>query len=208
MTPSTLESNPSAPSFIQLLPFRGRNIFFRDKNIDTGPHQFYGHGVQNLVTQVILTRVRGLMAWGQWRGWVPPPPMNATLGASLGGLMGNGYQPNLQNLYRDVVFTERHHLTNYACGQAGYVEQWGWKPVVHYPDALELNNNSTAKSPHPLNVGIVHRGLQAPGGMWLGNGSADVIFENANISWSAGECVVGAKAIDSLFWESGNVCGV
>ena len=61
-------------SFVQVLPFRGRNIFFRDRYIETGPHQFYGHGVQSLVSQCRFEGVRGLMAWGQWRGWTPPPP--------------------------------------------------------------------------------------------------------------------------------------
>jgi hypothetical protein len=205
VTPATIATGgAAAASFVQLMPFRGRNIFFRDTNTDTGPHQFYGHAVQNLVTQVRFTRVRGLMAWGQWRGWVPPPPANETAST---GLMGNGLQPNLQSLYRDVVFTERHHLTNYACGEAGYTEQWGWKPFVLYPDGLL--NNVTAKSPHPLNVGIVYRGLTAPGGLWLGNGSSDVIFETSNISWTGtGQCVEGATAIDTLVYASGNTCEV
>jgi hypothetical protein len=203
--PATIaDSGAGAASFVQIMPFRGRNIFFRDTNEDTGPHQYYGHAVQNILTQVLFKRVRGVMAWGQWRGWVPPPRANESQ-PTLGGLMGNGLQPNLQNHYREVVFTERHHLTNYACGQSGYTEQWDWRSLVHYPD--QLLNNATAKSPHPLNVGIVHRGMSAPGGMWLGNGSSDVIFENANISWAGGgECVVGAKAIDTLFYEAGNVC--
>jgi hypothetical protein len=212
VTPATIDADgAAAASFVQIMPFRGRNIFFRDQNTDTGPHQFYGHAVQNLVTQVRFSRVRGLMAWGQWRGWVKPPPANdsswgSESGSGSRGLMGNGYQPNLQNIYRDVVFTERHHLTNYACGQAGYTEQWDWRPFVLYPD--QLLNNVTAKSPHPLNVGIVYRGLTAPGGMWLGNGSSDVILEASNMSWTGGQCVEGASAaIDTLVYTAGNACG-
>jgi hypothetical protein len=87
-------------SWVQIMPFRGRNIFFRDTNIETGPHQFYGHAVENFVTDVALRSVRGLMAWGQWRGWVPPPPANSSLWrvgdgaarAAFGGQMGNGMQ--------------------------------------------------------------------------------------------------------------------
>lgn len=48
-------------SFVQLMPFRGRNIFFRDYNVDTGPHQFYGHGVESIVSEVKFERVRGLI---------------------------------------------------------------------------------------------------------------------------------------------------
>lgn len=55
---------PPAPgpagSWVQIMPFRGRNIFHRDTNIDTGPHQFYGHGVESIVADVRFERVRGL----------------------------------------------------------------------------------------------------------------------------------------------------
>ena len=192
-------------SWVQVLPFRGRNIFFRDTNIETGPHQFYGHGVENYVTGVEFRSVRGLMAWGQWRGWKPPPPMNSSewngVGSeraafSLGGLMGNGLQPNLHNQYRDVVFTERHHLTNYACGESGYVEQWAWKAVVAYP-AAALNVNIT-NSPHALNVASIFRGSQVFGGFWIGNSTSDFVVEGSNVTWSDGECVVSGIADERL----------
>lgn len=93
-----------------------------------------------------------MMGWGQWRGWVPPPPPNNTAfwdawgaGAGiagggdtddvaiadsssqqdvkqLGGAMGNGLQPNVQNIHRGVTFVEGNHQTNYNCNQSGYVE--------------------------------------------------------------------------------------
>jgi hypothetical protein len=158
--------------------------------------------------------VRGLMAWGQWRGWNPPPPMNSSLwerkegeggrgGDGLKGLMGNGYQPNLQNIYRSLEFTERHHLTNYACGEQGYVEQWGWKQVVSYPSSVIGNFTNT---PHPLNVGAVYRGLVLPGGFWLGNDTSDFLIEDCNITWGGEEgCVVeGLK--DALVWKNNIQC--
>jgi hypothetical protein len=60
----------SSGSFVEIMPFRGRNIFHQDLNIETGPHQFYGHAVQNILTDVHFDRVRLLGMWGQWRGWV------------------------------------------------------------------------------------------------------------------------------------------
>jgi len=209
--PVTPTLGPSG-SFVQIMPFRGRNIFFRDTNTDTGPHQFYGHAVQNIVTDVRLTRVRGLMAWGQWRGWVPPPANASnhlhpppTIAGPLTGAMGNGMQPNHQNLYRGVEFSERHHLTNYACGEGGYTEHWAWKNIVLYPDALALNKNQSLKSPHPLNTGIVLRGVTLVGGVWLGNGTSDFVIENSNISWGGDQCIVGG-GVDDLVWQSGNTC--
>jgi hypothetical protein len=201
-------------SWIQIMPFRGRNIFFRDTNIETGPHQFYGHGVENFVTDVELRSVRGLMAWGQWRGWTPPPHANASAwhgeGAAraafappLGGLMGNGLQPNVHNLYRDIVFTERMHLTNYACGEAGYTEHWGWKSIVAYP-AAALNVNIT-EAPHPLNKGILYRGTQTPGGFWIGNSTSDVIVEGSSISWGGEQCIITGVA-DERFFAADNAC--
>lgn len=233
-------------SWVQVLPFRGRNIFHRDSNIEvcvcartrcalhvrapaalstltffsptlrlllnqTGPHQFYGHGVESLVTDVHFSSVRGLMAWGQWRGWVPPPPMNNSTWLlhdgdsplSSRGAMGNGWQPNLHNVYRGVVFTERHHLTNYACGESGYEEQWSWKPIVTYPVSV-LNVNIT-NTPHPVNIGLVYRGTQAPGGFFIGNDTVDVVIEGSNISWSSGECIVRGD-LEALVYAANNAC--
>lgn len=207
--PPTTTAEGIPPSFVQIMPFRGRNIFFRDQYIETGPLQVYGHGVLNLVTQCTFSSVRGLMAWGQWRGWNPPPPMNSSLwidnkeGGGWGGLMGNGYQPNLQNQYRDLEFTERHHLTNYACGEAGYTEEWGWKQVVSYPSNVIGNITNT---PHPLNVGIVYRGMVLPGGFWLGNDTMDFLIEDCNITWGGEEGCVVEGQMNSLVWKNNIQC--
>jgi len=194
---------PPAPgaggSWVEVMPFRGRNIFHRDTNVETGPHQFYGHGVLNYVTDVEFRSVRGLMAWGQWRGWVPPPPAGSPAwrgggggerapAFGLRGVMGNGMQPNLHNVYRGVRFTERHHLTNWNCGQAGYVEQWAWKAMVFYPANAGIGN--VTSSPHPLNVGSVVRGASLYGGFWVGNSTSDVVIENSAVEWAGDECVV------------------
>ena len=133
----TPDVGPSG-SFVEIMPFRGRNIFHRDMNVDTGPHQFYGHGVESIVSEVKFERVRGLIGWGQWREWNPPPPASsefwgkdggwradtaaAAAAGGLRGLMGNGFQPNVRNVYRGNVFLEREHLVNYASNQSGYVE--------------------------------------------------------------------------------------
>jgi hypothetical protein len=250
-----------AGSFVEIFPFRGRNIFHRDANIDTGPHQvwgqgrgagpvtwgrmagphwkvvgshtppapspppaplqFYGHGVSSLVTDTKFERVRGLMAWGQWRGWTPPPAAEvdtataaaAAASAAVGstGLMGNGWQPNVHNQYRGVHFTEGNPLVNYNCGEAGYVEFWAGKSVVLYPTG-ELPNMTSA-SPHPVNVGLVYRGTRMEGasaGFWVGNGSSDVLIEGSDVEHggSGGCFAMGLPDQVSLFYERANNCSL
>jgi hypothetical protein len=112
-------------------------------------------------------------------------------------------QPNLHNIYRGVVFTERHHLTNYACNEAGYVEQWDWKSIVAYPSNV-LNANITS-SPHPLNVGLVYRETTTPGGFWIGNSTSDVIIEGSNISFGGDACIITGVA-DERFFAANNAC--
>lgn len=204
----TPDVGPSG-SFVQVMPFRGRNIFFRDANIDTGPHQFYGHANSAIVAAVQFERVRGLIGWGQWRGWVPPPPANASswllpAGGRVGGQMGNGWQPNLRSIYLGNVFTEREHLTNYACGQSGYVEWWAGKSHVLYP-ASALTPNIT-DSPHPVHVGIVYRRETTPGGWWVGNGTEDVVIEGAMVTQDDGECFITSGGSQLIYIADDNSC--
>ena len=65
-------------TFVQILPFRGRNIFYRNRLSDVGALQFYGIGLENIVSENTLERMAGLVSWGQWRGYhsaspAPPP---------------------------------------------------------------------------------------------------------------------------------------
>ena len=170
--------------------------------------QFYGHGVSNYVTDTKFERVRGLMAWGQWRGWAPPPRPGDEPSPPR-GLMGNGWQPNMHNQYRGVHFTEGNPLVNYNCGEAGYVEFWAGKSVVLYPTG-ELPGNTSA-SPHPLNVGLTYRGTRmqaASAGFWVGNGSSDVVIEGSVVEHSGADgCVIMGMANQvALVYEGANNC--
>ena len=117
--------------------------------------------------------------------------------------MGNGLQPNLHNLYRDVRVTERHHLTNYNSGQPGYIEHWAWKSVVAYP--ANVRNANVTSSPHPLNVGVLFRGTTTPGGFWVGNSTADVVIEGSRVAWSGSACII-AGADDERLHAVNNDC--
>jgi hypothetical protein len=224
-------------SWVQVMPFRGRNIFHRDRNVDTGPHQFYGHGVESIVAGVKFERVRGLIGawgvglvgvghwarraaahsppatlrarachpsciagWGQWRGWTPPPPGNdtafwASYGESssssssrVGGLMGNGLQPNVRNVYRGNVFTEREHLVNYGAKESGYVEVCAVKERGGCPRAR-------ARWPDPSHTRRrqPHRAPPAPAQFW--DGKSHVLYPvgalNASVASSPHPVHVG-----------------
>ena len=58
---------PDASSVFQAMPFIGGNIFHRMHYADTGGFQFYGLGVQNVMTEIVGERMGGLLGWGQWR---------------------------------------------------------------------------------------------------------------------------------------------
>jgi hypothetical protein len=200
-------------SWVEIMPFRGRNIFFRNYNGDTGPFQFYGHGVQNLVTGVKFDRVRGMIGWAQWRGWIPPPPVNETgqwttdPRGELGGAFGNGLQPNVQNIHRSVSFLEGNHLVNYMSNQSGYVEFWGGAAVVLYP-VETLNPVQYPNAPHSTHIGILYRDvtMASNGGFLFGNGTADVVVEGAVVNASGGACVAVQPSTSLIYLAPDIVC--
>lgn len=190
VTPTTT-GGPALPSWVEVMPFRGRAIFHRDYNVDTGPHQLYGHAVEFIVSSVKFERVRGLIGWGQWRGWVPPPPANDSAWTEVGvdgrstahtlrGLMGNGLQPVVRAAYRGNLVLEREHLTNYGSNQSGYKEFFAGASHVLYP-AAALNANITT-SPHPVHMGVTYRGEVTPGGFLLGGDDTDVLIQDADVT--------------------------
>lgn len=63
-------------SFVQILPYRGRNIFHDNHLSDVGALQFYGIGLENVVSENHLERMAGLVSWGQWRGLASPSPLD------------------------------------------------------------------------------------------------------------------------------------
>jgi hypothetical protein len=58
-TSETVETDAPKPSFVQLLPYRGRNIWWNNSYEDTGAFQFYGIGIENVVSHNTLARVTG-----------------------------------------------------------------------------------------------------------------------------------------------------
>ncbi len=95
------------PSYVQILPFRGRCIFHGNTFRDTGALQFYGIGFESIVSENNMERVGGLVSWGQWRGW------NPTAEVSLRGEMGCGANPNIRNVFERNDFSEGNAVVNF-----------------------------------------------------------------------------------------------
>ena len=55
-------------SWMQVMPFRGRNWFVANTYRDVGAVQFYGIGLEQIVANNIGERMGGFLSWGQWRG--------------------------------------------------------------------------------------------------------------------------------------------
>lgn len=115
LDPVTLSGNAEGiePSFVQMLPFRGRNLFHQNHFADVGAFQFYGIGLGNIVAENKNERMAGMVSWGQWREWHGPTSMMPR----LGGEMGCGANPNMRNVFEGNVFAEGNTIVNYNTPQ-------------------------------------------------------------------------------------------
>ena len=125
-----------APTFVQIMPFRGRNTFHGNHLSDCGALQFYGIAFgmfRNVVAENKLERMAGVVSWGQWRQWRPvapaPPPVAGEEGVfstqtRLGGEMGCGANPNLFNVFERNDFVEGNAIVNYNTPE-GASYNWG-----------------------------------------------------------------------------------
>lgn len=109
---------PNEESYISIVPARQKILFVRDHYVDGGTIQTYGQAMDCVFADNVGTRITGWVAWGQWRGWVPPPAATATGGSRgittrrlrfsktnddsrVGGVMGNGVMPNVHVRFLD-----------------------------------------------------------------------------------------------------------
>ncbi len=199
--------DPAAPSFIEIMPFRGRIIFSRNHYEDVGAFQFYGHAIDVVVSENSMARGAGFLSWGQWRGWTP-----AELGDT--GTMGNGVQPNLQILYADNIVLEGNSWQNYNstggsgcgtpnCWYAPAGTGTGPNVFVHVP--MESDGEPT---PSATYLAVVHRRNAAlsNGGMWVGEGSWNTLVENVQLNDTDVCLTVDPRGVDLLHIR-GTVCG-
>eukprot|EP01047_Picozoa_sp_COSAG01_P061424 COSAG01_NODE_7672_length_3104_cov_2.368053_1_plen_274_part_00 len=164
-----------ATSVIEVMPFRGKNIFHRTHYSDVGAFQFYGLGVDNMVVSMTMERGGGFAAWGQWRAG-RAPYTNYSFA-----------NPNLMNQFigNDVIEGLRAEHQGSPLG----VGAWG--------DDAQFSGHVYAvvsASPVELNRYIVFRGNQARsnGGFMIG-GSSDVLLDGNVVSHTPSASVSGQK---------------
>ena len=195
-------------SLVQVLPFRGQNIWHRNSYRDAGAVQFYGHAISNLVSESYFTRFGGLIAWGQWRGWASPDEPNPPHHSSCG--LFDGIQPNLQAEWVDNLVLEGLTVMNYnctatdgtrgsACGEELYR---GHSYVIQRPYFVA---NSSTPSPQTLlsifrgNSGLSHSGF------WIAASASNALVENSAFARSS-NCVTVDDTYTDLIFQRGTTC--
>ena len=168
-------------TFIQIMPYRGQNIFTGNQLEDSGAFQFYGHALDNIVSDNIGIRMTGFIAWGQWRGWIPP---NAS---TIQGQMGNGIQPNMRNLYLRNTFlgSLSNPNYNYSVGYDPYYARrfFSTQPVDNVPEGQAAS------------LLLVYRNNEGGGGLTMNVGTAHIIIEHGKYYQdiqlqSSGSCII------------------
>jgi len=195
------------PSYVQLLPYRGRNIWWNNSYEDTGAFQFYGIGIENIVSHNTLARVTVMVNWGQWRqshGITPAPPSPSSSSSeaaapapnvAVGGEMGCGANPNMRNLFESNEFTEGNALWNWNTAQ-GANYNWGHG----FTFATGQGGGAGGSSGHrfedlSMNMWLVYRKnkVASNGGMLITDDATAVVVEGNSI----GESTLGIHVDDT-----------
>ena len=213
--PFTVEpsTDAAAPSYVEVMPFRGRIIFSRNQYDDVGAFQFYGHAIDVVVSENVMARGTGFLSWGQWRGWTPAGAETADE-PGITGVMGNGVQPNVQTLFADNTVLEGNSWQNYnSTGGSGCGTPYCWyaptgtgsgpNVFVHLP--MEAGGQPT---PSATYLAVVHRRNSAlsNGGMWIGEGTWNAVVEDIALNNSDVCMTIDPVGVD-LVHVSGTVCG-
>ena len=158
---------PGPESYVEIMPFRGRNIFSGDEFKDSGAFQYYGHALDNIMADCVCERMSGVISWGQWRGWLPPP--------RKGGRMNNGHQPNFRNQFLRNSFVGTFSIPNYNYSESTsatvfldrrFFATW---PITNAP------------ANQPVNSFLIFRGNSGGGGYNINEGTEDIIIEGGSL---------------------------
>ena len=164
---------PSPGDFIEIMPFRGTAVWERNRFVDCGPFQFYGHAIQNILSENTFERIDVVMVDGQWRGWVPAE-------GRLGGVANNGMQPNVQIQILDSEIIEGNNIFpfNKSGGGGPYPTRPG-----NYVLMLSACETEGKNCPTAHNMFVVLRGnrLRSNAGISIGRGSRDVLIEDCSV---------------------------
>ena len=186
-------------AFVQILPFRGRNIFYRNKLSDVGALQFYGIGIENIVSENTLERMAGLVSWGQWRGLTPapaPPPHRWQVqGGQEGqeewephaeGLMGCGANPNLFNVFERNDFREGNTVVNYNTAEGASYNFGGGYLLTSTSGGGAGGSSGSGFEELSMNSFSVfrHNLIQSNGGILIDDDSSNILVEANTIRLS------------------------
>ena len=181
---------------IEVMPLRGRNIFYNQHYEDVGPFQFYGTGIDNIVYGLTMARGGGIAAWGQWRSHFGNPNLrNQFLGCTvLEGLRGEHQETPLgTGGFGDPLAFNGHvfAIAGAACGEG---KDAGMPCEGRYYNQT-FHTGGTNATLREMNRLIVFRRNEARsnGGFWLGP-AIDVLVEGNTVSNTPAGSVAGTGA--------------
>jgi hypothetical protein len=181
---------------IEVMPLRGRNIFYNQHYEDVGPFQFYGTGIDNIVYGLTMARGGGIAAWGQWRSHFGNPNLrNQFLGCTvLEGLRSEHQETPLgTGGFGDPLAFNGHvfAIAGAACGEG---KDAGMPCEGRYYNQT-FHTGGTNATLREMNRLIVFRRNEARsnGGFWLGP-AIDVLVEGNTVSNTPAGSVAGTGA--------------
>jgi hypothetical protein len=207
---------PDASSWIQITPFRGRNLFVGDLWQDGGAVQYYGTALDNVIADATFSRMTGVLAWGQWRGWVPPNRSLDDGGAAAGkaagampgpsaplrGQMGNGLMPNLRNQYLRNTFEGSWSFPNY--------NYTGSSSLAFYARRFFAVQPLTAPEGISGSFLLVYRNNSGGAGYNFGQGATNIVVDGGAFSLDGGTAKDGGCVLQgastSLIYTQGISC--
>lgn len=186
------EGGQADGAFVQILPYRGRNIFYRNRLSDVGALQFYGIGIENIVSENTLERMAGLVSWGQWRGLTPAPaPPDRWQGLEewephAQGLMGCGANPNRFNVFERNDFREGNTVVNYNTAEGANYNFGGGYLLTSTSGGGAGGSSGSGFEELSMNAFSVFRQnlIQSNGGILIDDDSANILVEANTIRLS------------------------
>lgn len=171
-------------SYVQIAPFRGRNIFHRNTFRDVGCFQIWGTGLDTIVDGNYYDRAAGMISWGQWRGYAEPD----TGSSGLNAITGEGAQPAWFNIFSDNTMAEPG-VVNYATSDSFGGFDFGRGYTVGALNGAEYDSSTSTSPPGvATNAFTTFRGNQilANGGILIAGDSSNMVVEFNTIEYPGG----------------------
>ena len=198
-------------SYVEISPYRGRNVFRGNTFRDVGCFQIWGIGLTTIVADNRFERAAGLISWGQWRGWnghedehtakltpgvakytaeltpgVDHQYAELTPGVGVGALQGEGAQPSWFNSFTGNVFTEPG-VVNYATTEVIGGFDFGMGFNLASVSGLDAQKQQTPDK-LSMNAFNIFRGnsILSNGGILIAGDASDTLVEGNAIAYPGG----------------------